>query len=96
MTQELCQAKHFGAETMASKIALIGLTAALAFAPLPAPAQTNPSAAPAAANAVSIPNRATVRSGTHRTRSQHRNTLNRQKARATAEHARQLRAAPNN
>jgi len=80
---------------MVSKIALIGLTAALAFAPLPAPAQTNPSAAPAAANAVSIPNRATVRSGTHRVRAHHRNTLNRQKARATAEHARQLRAPPN-
>jgi len=80
---------------MVSKIALIGLTAALAFAPLPAPAQTNPSAAPAAANAVSIPNRATVRSGAHRTRSQHRNTLNRQKARATAEHARHLRVPPN-
>ncbi len=80
---------------MVNKIALIGLTAALAFASLPAPAQTNPSAAAAAANAVSIPNRATVRSGTHRVRAHHRNTLNRQKARATAEHARQLRAPPN-
>ena len=79
---------------MVSKITLIGLAAALAFAPLAAPAQTNP-AAPAAANANSIPNRATVRAGTHRTRAQHRNTLNRQKARATAEHARQVRAAPN-
>jgi len=38
MTQALCQVKHFGAETMVSKIALIGLAAALAFAPLPAPA----------------------------------------------------------
>jgi hypothetical protein len=79
---------------MVNEIALIGLTAALAFAPLPAPAQTNPSAAAAAANAVSIPNRATVRSGTHRVRAHHRNTLNRRKARATAEHAR-LRAPPN-
>jgi hypothetical protein len=46
---------------MVGKIALISLAAALAFDPLPTPAQTNPSAA----NAVSIPNRATVRSGTH-------------------------------
>ena len=44
---------------MLSKITLIGLAAALAFAP------------------------------------QHRNTLNRQKGRATAEHARQVRAATN-
>jgi len=78
---------------MVSKIVSIGLAAALAFAPLAAPAQTNASAA--AANASSIPNRATVRAATHRARSQHRNTLNRQKARATAEHARQVRAAPN-
>ena len=48
---------------MVGRIALIGLAGALAFAPLPAPAQTNASAVPAA-NAVSIPNRATVRSGT--------------------------------
>ena len=79
---------------MLDKIAAIGL-AALALAPLPTLAQTNPSTAPAASGASAIPNRATVRSGTHRTRSRHRNTLNRQKARATAEHARQLRAAPN-
>ena len=79
---------------MLEKIALIGL-AALALAPLPALAQTNPSTAPAASSASAIPNRATVRSGTHGTRSWHRNTLNRQKARATAEHARQIRAAPN-
>jgi hypothetical protein len=51
---------------MVSKIALLGLAAGLAFAPLPAQAQTNPSAA--VANASSIPNRATVRSGTNRTR----------------------------
>lgn len=80
---------------MIGKIALISLAAALAFAPLPTPAQTNPSAAPTAANAVSIPNSATVRSGTHRTRTRHRNTLARQKARATAENARRLRATPN-
>ncbi len=78
---------------MVFRIALIGLAAALAFAPLPAPAQTNVSAPTAASPA--IPNRATVRSGTHRVRTHHRSTLNRQKARATAEHARQVRAAPN-
>ena len=76
---------------MVCRIALIGLAAALTFAPLPVPAQTNP---PAAASPA-IPNRATVRSGTHRVRTHHRSTLNRQKARATAEHARQVRAAPN-
>jgi hypothetical protein len=78
---------------MVGKIALIVLEA-VTFAPLPAPAQSNPSAASSAANPT-IPNRATVRSGKHRVRAQHRNTLNRQKARATAEHARRVRAAPN-
>ncbi len=78
---------------MLNRIAWVGLGAVLALAPLCA-AQTSQSA-PAASNASTIPNRATVRSGTHRTRAQHRNTLNRQRARATAEHARQLRAAPN-
>jgi hypothetical protein len=79
---------------MLNRIAWIGLGAVLALAPLPAIAQTIQSAL-AASSASTIPNRATVRSGTHRTRTQHRNTLNRQKARATAENARQLRAAPN-
>ncbi len=79
---------------MLDKIAAIGL-AALALAPLPAFTQINPSIAAVASSASAIPNRATVRSGTHGTRSRHRNTLNRQKARATAEHARQLRAVPN-
>jgi hypothetical protein len=79
---------------MLNRIAWIGLGAVLALAPLSAFAQTSQSA-PAASSASTIPNRATVRPGTHRTRAQHRNTLNRQRARATAEHARQLRAAPN-
>ena len=78
---------------MVSRTVWIGLAAALAFAPLAAAPQTSLAAAPAAANAVSIPNRATVRTGTHGTRERHRNTLNRQKARATSEHARQIRAA---
>jgi hypothetical protein len=80
---------------MLRSIAWIGLGAALACAPVCAFGQTGQSP-PAASSASTTPNRATVRSGTHRARAQHRNTLNRQRARATAEHARQLRAAPNN
>jgi hypothetical protein len=75
-------------------MAWIGLAAVVALAPLPAPAQTNQQGA-AASTAPAIPNRATVRSGTHRARARHRNTLNGQKARATAEHARQIRTSPN-
>jgi hypothetical protein len=74
-------------------IGWIGLSAVAALAPLPAPAQTN-LGLPAVSTATTIPNRATVRSGTHRTRERHRNTLNRQRARATAEHAREIRSAP--
>ena len=74
-------------------IALIGLGVVAALAPLPAPAQTNAQVA-AISTAPAVPNRATVRSGTHRTRERHRNTLNRQRARATAEHAREIRSAP--
>ena len=76
---------------MLNKLAMIGLGAMLALAPPPALAQTSQAAAPAAQGPVAIPNRATVRSGTHRTRTRHRNTLARQKARATAEHARRVR-----
>jgi hypothetical protein len=78
---------------MPGRIALVLLVVltALPLAPLPAPGQTNPPSAVTSTGAA-IPNRATVRSGTHRTRAQHRNTLNRQKARATAEHARRLQA----
>jgi hypothetical protein len=75
-------------------VALIGLGAVVVLAPVQAPAQTSQQGAPAASNANAIPNRATERSGTHRTRAQYRNTFNRQKARATAEHARQLGVAP--
>ena len=79
---------------MLNKIACIGLGATLTIlAPLPALAQSSQSTP--VASAASIPNRATVRSGTHRARSHHRNTLNRQKARATAEHARRIQEAPN-
>jgi hypothetical protein len=75
-------------------IAWAGLSLAVALTPLPAAAQTT-QAGVSVASATAIPNRATVRSGTHRTRSHHRNTLNRQKARATAEQQRQRRGAPN-
>jgi hypothetical protein len=75
-------------------IAWIGLSALVALVPMPARAQTNLGGAAAASSA--IPNRANVRSGTHRARSQHRNTLPRQRARATSQHTRQLRAPPNN
>jgi len=79
---------------MLNKIVRIGLCAMLTLlAPVPALAVAGQLTA--AASAASIPNRATVRSGTHRTRAHHRNTLNRQKARATAEHARRIQAAPN-
>ena len=86
--------RHQGDGIMLNKIACIGLGAMMTLlAPLPALPQTGQLTA--AASASPIPNRATVRSGTHRTRAQHRNTLNRQKARATAEHARRIREAPN-
>jgi hypothetical protein len=78
---------------MLDKIGGIGLFAILTLAPLPALAQSSRST-PAASGA-SIPNRATVRSGTHRARTRHRDTLNRQKAQATSEHARRMRQAPN-
>jgi hypothetical protein len=74
-----------------TRIIRIGLGVLIALAPLPSSAQTNPGGASASS---AIPNRATVRSGTHRVRSQHRNTLPRQKARATSRHARHLPAAP--
>src|SRR5271165_2090457 len=87
------RASYQGIVTMLNKIVGIGLCAVLTLlAPLPALAQAGQLSA--AASAASIPNRATVRSGTHRTRAHHRNTLNRQKARATAEHARRIEAAP--
>lgn len=69
-----------------------GLGVMVAFASAPAPAQTTPAGSSAA---VPMPNRASV-SGTHRARSHHRSTLNRQKARATAEQSRQRRAQSGN
>jgi hypothetical protein len=78
---------------MLNKIAWVGL-AALALAPLPAVAQTSGAAAPAASS-FSIPSRTSGPSGAHSARSRHRNTLTRQQARFSAEHARQHRAPSN-
>ena len=75
-------------------VAWMGLGLATALTPVPAVAQAS-ALGVSAASSTAIPNRATVRSGTHRTREHHRNTLNRQKARATAEQQRLRRAAPN-
>lgn len=75
-------------------LVLLSVMMALPLAPLHTLAQTNTPGATTSAG-VTIPNRATVRSGTHRTRARHRNTLNRQKARATAEHARRVQAGAN-
>ena len=72
---------------------IVIVAASLAFfaaAPLPALAQASQPAA--SAGAAPIPNRASVRSATHQTRERHRATLNRQKARATAEQQRHRRA----
>jgi hypothetical protein len=78
---------------MLKTVAWVGL-AALALAPLPAVAQTSGAAAPAASS-VAIPSRTSGPSGPHSARRRHRNTLTRQQARFTAEHARQHRAVPN-
>ena len=78
---------------MLNKIAWVGL-AALALAPFPAVAQTSGAATPAASS-VAIPSRTSGPAGPHSARSRHRNTLTRQQARFSAEHARQHRAAPN-
>jgi hypothetical protein len=78
---------------MLNKIAGVGL-AALALAPLPAVAQTSGSGTPAASSAA-IPSRTTGPSGPHSARNRHRNTLTRQQARFSAEHARQHRAVSN-
>jgi hypothetical protein len=77
-----------------NKFACVGVSAMLTFlAPLPSHAQTI-QLTTISASATTIPNRASVRAGTHRARAHHRGTLNRQKARATAEHARKTRASP--
>ena len=71
---------------MLSKIALLGVGAALALAPLSAFAQ---STAPAAPGASATP--AAAPSGTHRSQMQHRNNISREGARASAEHMRHMR-----
>jgi len=75
---------------MVNTIASIGLAVALALAPLAAVAQTSQPATPAAS---AIP-RTGAGAGSHNARARHRGTLNRQRARSTAEHARRVRATP--
>ena len=67
---------------------LIGVAFMLVFALPPAFAQSNPP--PGAASAAAIP-RTGAGAGSNAARTRHRNTVNRQRARATAEHARQVR-----
>jgi len=77
---------------MVNWIASIGLAAVMALAPLAAIAQTPQTAAPAA-SASAIP-RTGAGAGSNAARARHRGTLNRQRARTTAEHARRVRAVP--
>jgi hypothetical protein len=75
-----------------NRIAWIGLTALMAFAPLTAITQTFQAAAPAIAASAVPSTGAGV--GSNAARARHRATLNRQRARSTAEHARRVRATP--
>ena len=68
--------------------ASVGVALMLALAPPPASAQSNPP--PGAASAADIP-RTGAGAGSNAARTRHRNTLNRQRARRTADHARHLR-----
>ena len=74
---------------MLKTIALIGLGAAIAF-PLPAIAQTYQSAAPAASAPA-----ATAPTGSHRSQMRHRANLSKERARASAEHMRNMRHMQN-
>jgi hypothetical protein len=76
---------------MLRRIAMIGLGALFALAPLPALAQTNPPAAPGATSASQSHATAATRSGSYRSQMRHRNNQARERARATAEHARKVR-----
>jgi hypothetical protein len=78
---------------MVNRIASIGLAVALALAPLGVLAQTGQPAASASA-ASAIP-RTGAGAGSNAARTRHRGTLNRQRARQTAEHAHRVRATPN-
>ena len=73
---------------MLNKIALLGVGAVLALAPLSALAQTDQSTAPAAPGASAT--RAAAPSGTHRSQMRHRNNISRERARASAEHMRHM------
>jgi hypothetical protein len=73
--------------------ASIGVAFVLALAPPPASAQSNPP--PGAAAAAAIP-RTGAAAGSSAARTRHRNTLNRHRARATAEHVRHVRTNTHN
>jgi len=74
---------------MVNRIVSIGLAVTLTFAPLAAIAQTNQ---PAATSATAVP-RTGAGAGSNAARTRHRGTLSRQRARATAEHARRVGAS---
>jgi hypothetical protein len=70
--------------TMLNKIALLGVGAVLALAPLSAFAQTDQSTAPAAAGASAAP--AAAPTGTHSSQMRHSNNMSKQRARSSAAH----------
>ncbi len=74
---------------MLNKIALLGVGAALALAPLSAFAQTDQSTAPAAPGASATP--AAAPSGTHRSQMRHRSNMSKERARASAKHMHHMR-----
>jgi hypothetical protein len=74
---------------MLKTIASVGLSAAIAFAPLPAIAQTDQSAAPAASAPA-----ATAPTGSHKSQMRHRANMSKQKARASAHHMRHMQKKP--
>jgi hypothetical protein len=74
---------------MLKTIALIGVGAAIAFAPLPTIAQTDQSAAPAATAPA-----ATAPTGSHRSQMRHRANMSKERARASAHHMRHMQHEP--
>jgi len=70
-----------------NRIASIGLATLIALAPFASIAQTSQEAAPTVAASG-------AGAGSNAARARHRATLNRQRARSTAEHARRVRATP--
>ena len=74
---------------MLNKIALLGVGAVLALAPLSAFAQTDQSTAPVAPGASATP--AAAPSGTHRSQMRHRSNMSKERARASAKHMHHMR-----